>query len=333
MTKHYKYMLNRKEKKIKMTNSILKKIFSITVEEKEQKFFVKKKKFVVITILGIKFNLANETFVQGYLYFKFLKFIKKNLEAEFIYLQKYLKLPCREGLAPGGGSKHCWSMWWQNNVPEIVQMCLDTIKKIYPNLVVINKDNVAEYVDIPDFIMEKFNSGIIDTPHLSDYIRLCLLEKYGGTWIDATCYLLEPIPDFIREQDFFILQNLDKRGISNYLINASKNNYLVKRLRYCLEQYWENENFTVSYFIFHRFLSLLVSQDLKCKKIYEAIKSDLAERTKLLYYNDYKDFDVDYWNYLKSASFMYKIQRKHKQAVENSNGYYQYLLNEWKTKC
>ena len=46
------------------------------------------------------------------------------------------------------------------------------------------------------------DTGQIPMAGYADLMRFTLLEHYGGTWIDPTVYLTEPIPDMILNSDF-----------------------------------------------------------------------------------------------------------------------------------
>ena len=226
-----------------------------------------------------------------------------------------------------------WTMWWQGEIPEVIQMCLASIKSVYPDFILITADNVKNYIDIPDYIKTKLEKGIISYPHFSDYVRVCLLEKYGGVWVDASCYMLEKIPRFITKQYFFILQSPSKKTLSNFFICAKQNNYIMKAMKIFLEEYWSKENFAVDYFFFHLFLyKLLLEHDI-CSKIYREMIPDNSFKYKFLsrHYRNL-NFDPDQWDYLKSTSFMYKIGRKSKAAMNNPHGYIQNLLAQWRAQ-
>lgn len=96
---------------------------------------------------------------------------------------------------PVNNSKHnecIWVCWWQglDNAPDLVKVCIESITKNAGNhrVIVITDDNYKEYVNIPEWIEEKKNSGIISRTHYSDILRLSLLAEYGGMWLDATFF-------------------------------------------------------------------------------------------------------------------------------------------------
>ncbi|MCR5400437.1 MAG: capsular polysaccharide synthesis protein, partial [Treponema sp.] len=82
-------------------------------------------------------------------------------------------------------------MWLQGGedvMPEAVKMCFNSLKKrcnTHP-IYLISEKNLAEYIDLPPKINEKFKDGRISRAFFSDIVRASLLYKYGGTWIDST---------------------------------------------------------------------------------------------------------------------------------------------------
>lgn len=271
-----------------------------------------------------------------YVKYNFLKKYKGKRYAKLNYLKKYLKpvtkivdnemetIPVSE---QNISTDKIWTMWLQEDIPELIQVCLNTIRKFYPDMVVITEKNLFDYVEIPEYIMEKYRKGKISPPHFSDYVRCVLLDKYGGTWIDASLYMLKPIPDFILKQSFFVLQTQKKECISNFFIRAAKNNYMIKIIRVFLEEYWKEEKFAIDYFFFHSGVILFAQKNKKCKKIYEEIIPLLNNQITFIVDNMAHDFDNDWWEYLKTTSFMYKLQRKNKKAIENKNSWYWYFIN------
>lgn len=100
----------------------------------------------------------------------------------------------------GGVRKRAWTCWWQGeeSAPDIVRACWQSQRENLPQGVehiIITKDNYSEYITIPDYVMDKFRDGKNMLAHLSDFIRACLLYKYGGVWMDSTVLVLDTLPD------------------------------------------------------------------------------------------------------------------------------------------
>ncbi len=98
-----------------------------------------------------------------------------------------------------GQKQYAWTCWWQGeeHAPDIIKVCLQSQKKNLPSgieHIVITEDNYSNYIRLPEYILQKVESGNISLTHLSDIIRVNLLYKYGGLWMDAAAFLLEPLP-------------------------------------------------------------------------------------------------------------------------------------------
>lgn len=90
-----------------------------------------------------------------------------------------------------------WMCWWQgiDTAPTIVKRCVESviIHKSNYDVIIIDKDNYKKYVDVPDILLRKVESGLMPIAHLADYIRYKLLYLYGGFWIDSTIYLTKDL--------------------------------------------------------------------------------------------------------------------------------------------
>lgn len=84
-------------------------------------------------------------------------------------------------------SDYVWLYWAQGeeNAPDLVKNCLKSVHTYCKdkNIIVLDDNTIENYIDIPDFIKEKYKKNIISKPHFSDYLRTSLLAKYGGTWM------------------------------------------------------------------------------------------------------------------------------------------------------
>lgn len=81
--------------------------------------------------------------------------------------------------------KLAWVYWHDPIPPFFIQKCISHNKRMLPtyDFRILNKDSVLEY--LPKL---KFSEDTLIT-HQSDVIRLELLSKFGGVWLDATVIL------------------------------------------------------------------------------------------------------------------------------------------------
>lgn len=102
-----------------------------------------------------------------------------------------------------------WCCWWQGEegMPELVKLCQTRLKQVVPEdkaeIHLITLDNYAQYVDLPEHIVKKFQAGIITMTTMSDVLRFHLLEQYGGYWLDATVFFTGAIPEEYFSGEFY----------------------------------------------------------------------------------------------------------------------------------
>ena len=88
--------------------------------------------------------------------------------------------------------------------------------------------------------------------HFSDLLRLELLIKYGGTWIDASV-LITKYNEKLFKNDLFFFKAINDTKIvgSNWFITSEKDSPILKTTRDLLYEYWRKEMHLHNYFIFH----------------------------------------------------------------------------------
>lgn len=95
-----------------------------------------------------------------------------------------------------------WWCWLQGieNAPSIVKAYFNSLMREFKGskvqegqglsdgyvIKVIDEKNWKEYVEHPDYIVKEWEKKQIPPALFSDLLRLELLIKYGGTWIDST---------------------------------------------------------------------------------------------------------------------------------------------------
>ena len=83
-------------------------------------------------------------------------------------------------------TKKIFSFWEpKEKIPGYICLCIKTWKKYLPNY----KINILDYRGVKEFIGYKLFNNIISKkmalPIQADAVRVALLKKYGGIWMDA----------------------------------------------------------------------------------------------------------------------------------------------------
>lgn len=89
-----------------------------------------------------------------------------------------------------------WTYWEGGNIPITVQKCIKTWQKFNPNyeITMLNDAIFKELCGI-DIKSIKINQAFI--PRKADFIRIIVLEKFGGVWMDSSIICRRPLDLFI----------------------------------------------------------------------------------------------------------------------------------------
>lgn len=243
-----------------------------------------------------------------------------------------------------------WWCWLQGieQAPEIVKACYNSLQKHLVQefkvqgvqgyeIKVIDGENWKEYVELPKYIVKKWEKVRIPAALFSDLLRLQLLIKYGGTWIDSTVLCTGFKSSKGQEFEAFLAADLflfqyTKQGsipvsISNWFISACTNNEVLIVLRDMLFAYWKDYDCTLDYYIFHLFFALI------SKEYPETIANmpyGQSMNSLMLLHNWNERFNQQKWDKLISNVCFHKLAfRIGEDVINNKNNYYNYILSEY----
>lgn len=239
------------------------------------------------------------------------------------------------GNAKVENSRIIWIMWMQGieNAPEIIKKCYDSILKNKPenyNVILLSDENVRDYVNLPDYIWDKYDKKIISETHLSDIIRLELLAAYGGCWIDATVFCNSAIPEYMLSDMFlFKLSSVLSKPViqmSSWWLAADKKNRIIHAARHILHEYWKNEMFLRDYYLLHIIMSKIIDEDSSCRSIFQDIPFFNSANAQTLVNKLGQPYSEKQWNILKDISLVQKLTYKKRYIKGDVYNYYMALL-------
>lgn len=171
--------------------------------------------------------------------------------------------------------------WWQGlkNAPSIIKICFNSIMNFYDmnnqKIILIDSSNYKNYVDVPEYIIDKLEKKIISITHFSDYIRFKLLYENGGLWIDSSILLTRKLDNSIFKKELFVLKNPSalKNDITSkwecFLIGGEKNNKLFKILVRFWEEYWKREDLLITYLLTENVFYYAYKNDSQIQKWFD----------------------------------------------------------------
>jgi len=119
--------------------------------------------------------------------------------------------------------KIVWMYWDTTDLPPLINMIkIHNISRLAGwEIKYLNKDNIINYIH-PDEYPKKFDTLI--SQHKADWIRLALLSKYGGTWIDAAIIINDTHAiDKLYNNTFAIKSQFTGFSFKNYEPNTLSN--------------------------------------------------------------------------------------------------------------
>ena len=220
------------------------------------------------------------------------------------------------------------------NAPWIVQRCCRSVTENFPDrqIHILTKDNYREYITFPGFIQEKIDSGVITKTHMSDLLRLELLIRHGGTWLDATVLCSSPeVPSYMMDSDLFVFQDLKPgwdghcQRISSWMITARTGHPILRLTRALLYEYWRKNTQMADYFLFHDFFELAI--EAYPEEWNEVIPcSNAAPHILLL--RLFEPYRRDVWEAVKEMTPFHKLSYKFDASDAQIPGtYYRSILD------
>lgn len=232
-----------------------------------------------------------------------------------------------------------WILWLQGEqyAPPLVKACINSVKQNAPKkmeIIVLDEKIIRKYVDFPNEIWEKREKGIIPNAQFSDLVRIDLLCRYGGIWIDSTvlCTGYDKQFEYIANAPLFVYKDMDliKQDwmptiASNWLISAYSNSKILLMTRKLLFEYWKKNNRLVDYYIFHFFFAFSVQKymdewdevEMYNNKTPHTMQAELG-----------KKYNYQRWNQLINMSCFHKLNRYvNYENIDNS--FYMYIIKKY----
>lgn len=240
------------------------------------------------------------------------------------------------------GDEIIWQYWHQGkeNAPELIKKCFESVEKFEGaggagrKIVVLSFDTVKDYIEIPKKYYDLVEDGKMKIPHFSDIVRLYLLNRFGGAWIDSTIYLTGGIPDKVWDSDFCVFQK-DRESdpqeniMTCYFIRAKKASKNVFGILRALQYYWGENDFCLNYFMFEHISTMLKEAKgaggglgAEWAKI-PRLSADLAGKLQTVLFDEFKKED---WEAILGLCPIHKLSYKILKNKTGENTYYDWIM-------
>jgi mannosyltransferase OCH1-like enzyme len=206
-------------------------------------------------------------------------------------------------------------------IPKIIYMChkeLDKIKIYSKNWEKLNPEYEIKLYDdhlCKEFLLNEYSQLHLDIfnflehgPIKADFWRLCILNKYGGLYIDADIKPIIPLKEYIEDDDDFVTCisyhfKKEKKSfqLNPHFILSYKDNEILKKTIQCYIRMYENKvkykkwNWSIC-----RLLTIEGIQEKKAQVLYlnnEKFKFIFEKNKNVCIYNGKTVFNNRYSNY------------------------------------
>lgn len=200
-----------------------------------------------------------------------------------------------------------------NNLPFVVSLCRESLEKHIPQdkfeLIILNSENYKDWINFRKSDIQ----ADISQAHFTDILRMKLLEKWGGFWLDATCLLTQ---DFyqstqeIRKQEQFLYCYTNSR-VGNWFIYSKPNNYVLSMVCEMLISWWNTKGYLTNYFMTHDIIEMMYWIDDEYRQDWDRMLK-IHPHNALAILQSYNQFvSTEEFHQLLNSSFIHKLTYKY----------------------
>jgi hypothetical protein len=169
-----------------------------------------------------------------------------------------------------------WCLWLQGwaNAPDLVKACAASWRWHNPdwNVRLLSGATLQACLDpLADLAP---GAGTLPSEALSDMVRIELLHRFAGIWVDSTVYCLRPLDGWIAHamsSGFFAFNRpMPNVMLSSWFLAAEPGSYVVDSWRRGVLAYWKDRAQRDDYFWFHRLFAEAYLSDATFRAIWDA---------------------------------------------------------------
>ncbi len=220
--------------------------------------------------------------------------------------------------------------WGQGfgQAPPLIRACVAALRANNPGerVHLLTDADLAYYVDVPEDLAAALAGN---KTHFSDLLRLLLLEKFGGVWVDGTCFVSEPLRPHIdralAEGSVFAF-NYHGPYVSSWLLAARRGSYAMHLWRAAIFLWWERRGELIDYFLLHHFFEMLHHLDPRFRAEWdEGLRLSSAPphalQTEML-----RPYDPARFREIMAGSFAHKLRYKYQPYEVTSDSYLAHVI-------
>jgi len=144
--------------------------------------------------------------------------------------------------------KSLWAYWHDGEAgaPYLVRQCLDSWRRLNPEwtLRLLDRETAEEWADVAEYRAR----DDIGLQAFTDILRLALLARHGGAWVDATLYCARPLDRWLaartRDHFFGFASQRPDRLITTWFLYGDGESRLLNAWHDEVRRYWRAHRFS-----------------------------------------------------------------------------------------
>lgn len=122
---------------------------------------------------------------------------------------------------------YCW--FGKNPMPKLAEDCINSWKKYCPDYKIIRWDESNFNLNANQYVLDAYNQK--KWAFVTDYVRLFVLYKYGGIYMDTDVEVIKPLDVFLKHEAFTGCEN-EKFCVTGVMGASSKHPWIKSLLDY-----------------------------------------------------------------------------------------------------
>jgi len=233
-------------------------------------------------------------------------------------------IAARDGSRVDPAALNLYTFWNTplDSAPPLVQACVTAMTRLHSELptplTVLDGASARELVDIPDAVADALEK---DHPaHFSDFVRISVLDRLGGIWVDATCWAPAPLPAAVAPllTAGALYPRWTRRQIGNWFIAAVPATPLIRLQRLALQAWWEAGGGIPDYFLYHRIFEVLLDLVPEFHGQWDAAPTLSSAASHLLQLGMMQPWDPDAVRFVAGTSIVQKLSYKYDDVPHGS---------------
>lgn len=166
--------------------------------------------------------------------------------------------------------KTIWVYWHTEleDAPELVKLGLRSWEHMNPgwSVTFVTESNLADFIEPPVSTVPR------KLQWRADVIRLALLARYGGVWVDITSFCMKPLDHWlptVMESGFFAFPDLyPGRLVNNAFLAAEPGEYLTSKWSRLMYTYFGKRGKLLHYFWCMHLFEFIILTDSRARGIW-----------------------------------------------------------------